>query len=82
MATTLPVSGSAVTERINAMRIAAESSLASVEAYAVSNAQALARVVAAYRSLLGSTGARIIQLQARIIQARAANPSDRRSPPH
>ena len=73
---TLPISTNAVTERINAMRIAAESSLASVEAYAVSNAQALAKVVGAYRAILANTGARIVQFQARVIQARAANPTD------
>lgn len=76
MATTLPVSTDAVVERINAMRIAAEQSLASVEAYAASNAQALAKVVAAYRAILGNTGARIVQAQVRVIQARAKNPSD------
>ncbi len=76
MATTLPVSAATVSERIQAMRIAAEQSLASVEAYATTNAQALAKVVAGYRGLLANTGARIVQFQARVIQARAANPTD------
>ena len=76
MATTLPISTDAVTERINAMRIAAESSLASVEAYAVTNAQALAKVVGSYRAILADTGSRIIRAQVRVIQARAANPTD------
>ena len=76
MATTLPVSAATVSERIQAMRIAAEQSIASVEAYAASNAQALAKVVAAYRAILTNIGARIVQFQARVIRARTANPTD------
>ena len=76
MATTLPVNAATVSERIQAMRIAAEQALGSVEAYATTNAQALAKVVAGYRGLLANTGARIVRLQARVIQARAANPTD------
>ena len=76
MAGTLPISADAVTERINAMRIAAEHSLASVQAYAVDNAQALAKVVVGYRSILANTGSRIIQFQVRVIQALAADPTN------
>ncbi len=76
MATTLPVSREAVVERIQAMRLSAETSIASVQSALVDRAESLARVVAAYRALLATTGARIIQAQARVIQARAQNPND------
>ena len=76
MSTTLPISLEAVVERIQAMRTAAEQSLGSVEAYATTNGPALAKVVAGYRAILCNTGARIVHLQGRVIQARAANPTD------
>ena len=73
---TLPVPANAVDERIVAMRIAAEQLRASVEAYAASDAAALAKVVGAYRALLADAGAGLVQFQARVIQARAAHPDD------
>ena len=74
--TTLPVNADAVFERVNAMRITAEQALSQVKAYLTSNPQPLAKVVAGYRALLATTGARIIQTQARVIQARAKDPTD------
>jgi hypothetical protein len=76
MSTTLPVSAASVLERLSAMRITAEQSLSQVQAYLSSNPQPLARVVAGYRALLADTGRRIIQAQAKVIQARAKNPTD------
>jgi hypothetical protein len=76
MSTTLPVSAASVLERLSAMRITAEQSLSQVQAYLSSNPQPLARVVAGYRALLSDTGRRIIQAQAKVIQARAKNPTD------
>jgi hypothetical protein len=73
---TLPVSASAVLERMNALRITAEQSLSRVQAFLASNPQALARVVAGYRALVAETGRRVVQLQARVVQARAKNPND------
>ena len=73
---TLPVSTDAVVERINAMRISAEQSLASVETYAQDHAQGLARIVAAYRSVLADTGSRLIRAQVAVVQALAAKPGD------
>ena len=76
MSTTLPVSAASVLERLSAMRITAEQSLSQVQAYLSSNPQPLARVVAGYRALLADTGRRIIQAQAKVVQARANNPTD------
>ena len=76
MAAPLPVNGEAVAERIQAMRLSAETSIASVQSALADRADALARVVAAYRALLATTGARIIQAQVRVVQARAQNPND------
>ena len=76
MPTILPVPAASVWERLNAMRITAEQTLSQVQAYLTSNPQPLARVVAGYRALLADTGRRIIQAQAKVIQARAKNPSD------
>lgn len=73
---TLPISASAVAERINAMRITAEQSLSRVQSYLASNPQPLARVVVAYRALVADTGSRLIRAQARVIQALAAKPGD------
>ncbi len=70
------VNSDAVTERILAMRLSAEASVASVQAAAVKSAEPLARVVAAYRALLASTGARIIQAQVLVAQARASDPTN------
>jgi len=73
---TLPVSTDTVVGMINDMRIAAEQSLASVQASMQSKADALARVVAAYRSLVANTGARLVRAQVMVIQALAAKPGD------
>ena len=75
-ATTLPVLSEAVAERIQAMRISAELSLASVQASAAKNGESLARVVAAYRELLATTGSRIIAAQVKVIHARSKDPTD------
>jgi hypothetical protein len=70
------VSTDAVVALMNDMRIAAEQSLASVEAYAKTNVQALARIVLAYRSVVADTGARLVRLQVKVTQALAAKPGD------
>jgi hypothetical protein len=75
---TLPVSGVAVLERMNAMRITAEQSLTRVKAYLASDPQPLARVVAGYRAMVADLGRRIIEAQVRVIQARSKNPDDAR----
>ena len=75
-ASTLPVSTDAVVRLMNDMRITAEQSLASVEAYAQTNAQALARVVVAYRHVVADTGARLVRLQIAITKVLAASPGD------
>ncbi len=74
--TTLPVNTESVIERIQAMRISAEGALGSVQASLAKSAEPLARVVAAYRELVGKTGSRIIQAQVKVIQARSRNPTD------
>ena len=74
--TTLPVNTESVIERIQAMRISAEGALGSVQASLTKNTKPLARVVAAYRELVGKTGSRIIQAQVKVIQARSKNPTD------
>ena len=74
--TTLPVNTDSVVERIQAMRISAEGALGSVQASLAKSAEPLARVVAAYRELVGKTGSRIIQAQVKVIQARSKNPTD------
>jgi hypothetical protein len=74
--TTLPVNTESVIERIQAMRISAEGALGSVQASLAKSAEPLARVVAAYRELVGKTGSRIIQAQVKVIQARSKNPTD------
>lgn len=76
MTTPLPVSSEAVAERIQAMRLSAETSIASVQSALADRAEPLARVVVAYRALLATTGARIIQAQVAVVQARAKNPND------
>ncbi len=76
MPTILPVSFTTVLERLNAMRISAEQSLSQVQTYLTSNPQPLARVVAGYRALLADTGRRLLQAQAKVVQARANNPTD------
>ncbi len=73
---TLPVSTEAVSERIQAMRITAEQSLARVQSYAAENAQALAKVVAGYRAMVADSGSRLIRAQVIVIQALAAKPGD------
>lgn len=73
---TLSVSSEAVSERIQAMRITAEQSISRVQAYVATNPQPLAKVVAAYRGIVANTGARIVQAQVRVIQARSTNPTD------
>ncbi len=75
---TLPVSADALLERMNAMRITAEQSLARVRTYLASDPQPLARVVAAYRALVADVGRRIIEAQAKVIRARSKNPTDAR----
>jgi hypothetical protein len=74
--TTLPVSAESVVTLMNDMRIAAEQSLARVEAYAATNAQALAKVVVAYRAAVADTGGRLVRLQVRVIHALAQKPGD------
>ncbi len=74
--TPMVVSREAVAERIQAMRLSAETSIASVQASLETRAQPLARVVAAYRDLLARTGTRIVQAQVRVIAARSASPDD------
>ena len=74
--TTLPVNTDSVVERIQAMRISAEGALGSVQASLAKSGEPLARVVAAYRELVGKTGSRIIQAQVKVIQARSKNPTD------
>ena len=76
MPTILPVPAASVWERLNAMRITAEQTLSQVQAYLTSNPQPLARVVAGYRALLADTGRRLLQAQAKVVQARANNPTD------
>jgi hypothetical protein len=73
---TLPVSADAVLARMNDMRITAEQSLASVEAYAKTNVQALARIVLGYRTVVADTGARLVRLQVAVSQALASKPGD------
>lgn len=73
---TLPVSTDTVVGMINDMRIAAEQSLASVQASMQSKADAVARVVAAYRTLVASTGARLVRAQVTVTHALAAKPGD------
>ncbi|MDP2309936.1 MAG: hypothetical protein Q8P41_29960 [Pseudomonadota bacterium] len=75
---TLPISAEAVLERMNAMRITAELSLARVKSYLASDPQPLARVVAGYRALVANVGSRIIHAQALVIHARSKNPTDAR----
>lgn len=75
---TLPVSADSVLDRMNAMRITAEQSLSRVNTYLASNPEPLAKVVAGYRALVADVGRRIIEAQARVIQARAKNPNDAR----
>lgn len=76
--TTLPVNADSVVTLINDLRIQAEQSLAKVEAYATTNAQALAKVVVAYRAVLFDTGGRLIRTQAAVTQALANKPGDPR----
>lgn len=73
---TVTVNASAVSERIQAMRISAELSLSRVQTFADTNARELARVVAGYRGIVADVGARLIRAQATIIQALAAKPGD------
>ncbi len=70
------VSSDSVAERIEAMRISAAASVASIESAAAKSAEPLARVVVAYRALLADTGARIIRAQANVAIARGKNPTD------
>ena len=73
---TIPVSSDTVVGMINDMRIAAEQSIASVQASIESKSDALARVVASYRALVASTGARLIRAQVLVTRALAAKPGD------
>ncbi len=73
---TLPISAEAVTERIQAMRITAEQSLSRVQTAVEKNGNAVARVVAAYRSVIADTGSRLIRAQVAVVQALAAKPGD------
>ncbi len=75
-ASTLPVSTDSLVTLINDMRIAAEQSIARVEAYAKDNLPSLAKVVVAYRSVVADTGARLVRAQVKVIQALAAKPGD------
>lgn len=70
------VNSDSVNERIQAMRLTAEASIGSVQAAAEKSAEPLARVVAAYRSLLASTGSRVIRAHALVAQARANDPTN------
>lgn len=72
----LAVSGDAVAERMEAMRITAEQSLARVQLSAEKNGQALAKVVASYRAIIADTGGRLVRAQVAVIQALAAKPGD------
>lgn len=74
---TLPVSSDTVVTLINDMRIAAEQSIASVQASVESKSDAPARVVASYRALVASTGTRLIRAQVLVTRALAAKPGDR-----
>ncbi|MFZ5480635.1 MAG: hypothetical protein ACOZNI_27985 [Myxococcota bacterium] len=74
--TTLPINADAVTERINAMRITAEQSLSRVQTAVEQNGNAVARVVAAYRTIVADTGARLVRAQVAAVQALAAKPGD------
>lgn len=74
--TAYEIRGDAVAERMNAMRITAEQSLARVQSAARTEGKALARVVAAYRALVADTGARLVRAQAAAIGALAARPGD------
>lgn len=74
--TAVTVRGDVVAERVNAMRITAEQSLAKVQAAVRTDGQALARVVAAYRAIVADSGARLVRAQAVVIQALAAKPGD------
>lgn len=74
----LPVNAESVRERMNAMRITAEQSLARVNSYLASDPHPLARIVAGYRALVADAGSRVVQAQARVIHARSKNPSDTR----
>jgi hypothetical protein len=73
---TLPVSAEAVAERIQAMRITAEQSLARVQASVESKGDALARVVAAYRAVVADTGSRLIRAQVQATIALSEKPGD------
>ncbi len=73
---TLPVSAEAVSERIQAMRITAEQSLARVQMVATENAQTLAKVCAGYRAIIADSGSRLIRAQVSVIQALAKKPDD------
>lgn len=70
------VNADAVAERIQAMRISAELSLARVQSAAETNASSLARVVASYRTLIADAGGRLVRTQAAIVRALAAKPGD------
>lgn len=72
----LAVNAQAVRERVNALRITAEQSLTRVRAFAMSNPEAIAKVVVAYRTLVADAGRRLVQAQVTIAQARTANPTD------
>ena len=74
--TTFPVSTDSVLTLMNDMRIAAEQSLARVEAYAATNAQALAKVVVGYRAIVADTGARLVRAQVQITIALSKKPGD------
>lgn len=73
---TVAVSADAVAERIQAMRISAEQSLARVQTAAATNASSLARVVASYRGIIADAGGRLVRAQAAIVAALAARPGD------
>lgn len=72
--TTPAVSSDAVRERVNAMRISAEQSLSRVRTFATSDPQPLAKIVAAYRALVATTGRRLVQAHAAVIQVRVKDP--------
>ncbi len=73
---TLPVDRDTVVTLINDLRIVAERSLASVEAFAAKDAPGLAKVVVGYRAIVTDTGTRLIQAQAAVTRALAAKPGD------
>ena len=74
--TPIPVDRDTVVTLINDLRIVAERSLASVEAFAAKDAPTLAKVVVGYRAIVTDTGTRLVRAQAAVTQALANKPGD------